>query len=200
MRFLRPALMIALVAFCFSGIAMADDIHVIFDPTTVPAIVAGFNEIQQTNTPYLVSWTSCNQAVVPTSMQGDNACLLFLNLTGAPITDLNVSFTVNQALASANQTLGCSTLDSFLSSNNCSSVSGTLTLGQVVTFDFFGGTPVPTSNPPSFSAFYIAENGITNLTDVPQITVTVPTPEPGSLGLMLAGLLAVGFALFFKKP
>ena len=126
------------------------------------------------------------------------ACLLFLNLTNAPITDLNVSFTVNAALGNAEQTLGCTSLDSFLSSNNCSSVPETLTQGQLVSFDFFGGTPIPMSVPPTFSAFYIAETGI-SLTDVPQFTVTVPTPEPGTLALMLAGLLAVGMALFFKK-
>jgi hypothetical protein len=189
MRFLRPALLLALVVCCFSGLAMADDIHVVFDPQQPGQGV--LNIITQTNTPYLVSWVSCGSNGVPSGLANQQACLLFLNETGAPIQDLKFQFTANNALSG--QTVGCDSIDEFLTSNTCSSVTGELTPGQTVTVDFFGGQSIP-----NYLAFFFGETGV-SLADAPDVTISVPTPEPGTLALMLAGLSAVGIALFLKK-
>jgi hypothetical protein len=201
MRFFRPVLMIVLVAFCFSGIAMADDIHVIFDPQPPVQIISGdFGLIKQTGTSYLVSWVSCdNPAIDDATIAAQQACLLLVNETGAPITDLNLQFTVpptvpgQPASPLVGQTLGCDSIDQFLTSNTCGGVTGTLTAGQLVSFDFSGGAPIPIN-----SIFFFGESGV-DLADAPPLTITVPTPEPGTLALMLAGLLAVCLAVFYKR-
>src|SRR5579862_2055630 len=175
MRYLAPALVLLVLVCTFSGPAAADDIHVIFDP--VPPTVGSLNLIQQVGTPYLVNWVSCDSNGVPSSLSGQQACLLFLNETGAPIKDLNFTFTANQALSG--QTIACDSIDSFLTSNTCDSVSGTLQPGRTVSVDFFGGQSIP-----NYFAFFFGESGV-SLDNAPPVTITVPTPEPGSIGLLL---------------
>jgi hypothetical protein len=189
MRYFRPALFLLLLVCAFSGYAMADDIHVIFDP--VPPSIGNFNLIQQVGVQYSVQWASCGSAGVPESLAGQQACLLFLNETGGPIKDLQFSFTANQALAG--QTIACNSIDSFLTSNTCSSVTGELQAGQGVTVDFFGGTAIP-----NYLAFFFGETGV-SLADAPPVTISVPTPEPGTLALLFAGLSVFVLSLVFKK-
>jgi PEP-CTERM motif len=191
MRYFRSALL-ALFALCMiSGAAFADDIHVVFDPTATPPEIGNFNLIQQTNTPYLVSWVSCGSFGVPSGLANQSACLLFLNETGGAINDLNFQFTANTALAG--QTVACNSIDEFLTSNTCGSVSGELQAGEPVSVDFFGGQPIG-----NFMAFFFGETGV-SLADAPPITLTVPTPEPGTLVLLLAGFAVVAFSLLRKS-
>jgi len=189
MRYLRPALLAALVLI-FSGAAFADDIHVIFDPQ--PATIGDFNLLQSTGVEYTVNWTSCSDPVFAnTSFSGDNACLAFINQTGASIGALNFTFTVNAALVG--QTIACDNVpgDTHLNGNDCASTPGPFTLGQVVDVNFFGGDPIPNN-----FAFYIAENGVA-LADAPPVGVEVP--EPSSLTLMASGMGLLGLALVLAK-
>jgi hypothetical protein len=187
--FIRPALMLALLALVFSGAAFADDIHVIFDPQ--PATIGDFNLIQSNGVDYSVNWVPCNSAGIPAGFAGDDACLAFLNETGAAINSLNFTFTVNQALVG--QTIACDNLpgDTHLDSNSCSSVTGQLYLGEVVNVDFFGGDPIP-----NYYAFFIGENGV-DVADAP--TVGVEVPEPTSLTLLASGMGLLGLALVLGK-
>jgi hypothetical protein len=188
-KFIRPALL-ALLVLVFSGVALADDIHVIIDPQ--PATVGDFNLIQSTGVDYTVNWTSCSDPVFAnTSFAGDAACLAFINQTGSAISALNFGFTVNAALVG--QTIACdnSVGDTHLDSNNCASTPGPFTLGQVVDVNFFGGDPIPDSY-----AFYIAENGVV-LADAP--TVGVEVTEPASLALLASGMGLLGLALVLGK-
>jgi len=188
-NFIRLALL-ALLVLAFSGAAFADDIHVIFDPQ--PATIGNLNLIQSTGVEYTVNWANCTDAVFATTgFSGDNACLAFLNQTGAAINSLNFTFTVNAALVG--QTIACDNApdDTHLDANDCASTPGPFTLGQVVAVNFFGGDPIPNG-----FAFYIAENGVA-LADAP--TVGIEIPEPSSLTLMASGMGLLGLCLVLAK-
>jgi len=177
MRTYLKLLLICGFACLLTGSARADDIHVVLDPE--PPQAGTFNLIQQTGVEYQVTWGSCSQAGVPTALQGETACLLFINQLpdNEAIGDLTLSFVVNSALAG--QTISCSNTDQYLTSNSCAA-AGTLTLGETVTFDFDGGTAIPNE-----SAFFLGEDGVA-LADLP--TLNVEVPEPGILALLLVGL------------
>jgi hypothetical protein len=189
MNYIRLILIAA--ALCiFSGAAYADDIHVILDPQAPTS--GDLNLIQSIGVNYTVNWTSCSDAVFAnTGFAGDNACLAFLNQTGAAIADLNFGFTVNAALVG--QTIACDNApgDTHLDSNDCSATPGPFVLGQIVNVAFFGGDPIPNNY-----AFYIAENGVA-LADAP--TVGVEVPEPASLTLLASGMGLLGLALVLVK-
>jgi hypothetical protein len=171
------ALVVPLLMLALAAPAWADDINIIFDPT--PAEQGTFYLIQQPFVTYDVSWGSCTQNGVPSALQGDAACMLFINQTGAPLGNLNLTFTVNNALAG--QTITCTNTDSFLTGNNCTA-AGTLTLNETVTVNLFGGSAVPDE-----MAFFIAENGVT-LSNLPPLTFEVPTHDPNTLVLLVAGV------------
>ena len=185
--FIRPALLLVLCTLVFSGAALADDIHVIFDPQ--PATIGDFNLITTPGVDYEVSWVSCSSAGIPAGFSTDDACLAFLNETGGNINALNFSFVVNQALVG--QTLDCSNLsgDPHLTSNSCGSVGGAFTLGETVSASFFGGDPIP-----NLEAFFI--DGV-SLANAP--TVGIEVPEPTSLTLLASGMGLLGLCLAFAK-
>jgi hypothetical protein len=192
MKFLRPALIVALLCIATAGAAFADDIHVIFDPQIPQA--GPFGIIQQNGVNYTSEWESCNTLGIPQAFAGQQACLAFINETGADITALNFSFTVNQALVG--QTIGCDNLpgDTHLSSNTCGSVQtgpDGFVLGQLVSVSFFSGDPIPNN-----FAFFIGETGVA-LADAP--TVGIEVPEPSSLTLMAAGMGLLGLGLVLAK-
>jgi len=170
--FIRPALLLVLCTLVFSGAALADDIHVIFDPQ--PATIGDFNLITTPGVDYEVSWVSCSSAGIP-----------------AGFSALNFSFVVNQALVG--QTLDCSNLsgDPHLTSNSCGSVGGAFTLGETVSASFFGGDPIP-----NLEAFFIGEDGV-SLANAP--TVGIEVPEPTSLTLLASGMGLLGLCLAFAK-
>jgi len=188
MRAYLRLLVICGMAALLSSSAWADDIHVVLDPE--PPQAGTFNLIQQTGVPYQVTWGSCTQNGVPTALQGETACLLFINQLpdNQTIPDLTVSFVVPSAMNG--QTISCSNTDAFLTNNSCTA-AGTLTTGEFVTFDFSGGTAIPNE-----SAFFLGEDGVA-LSDLGS-SWTVQVPEPGTLLLLLVGLGAL-FAFGFRR-
>ena len=168
--------------------AWAGSINIIFDPQ--PPQVGNFYIIDQQGVGFQVAWGSCSQAGVPQALQGDDACMLFINESGAPITDINLTFTVpndpgNPLIGSE---FSCTSLDAFLSSNSCP--GGTLQAGQTVTADFFGGMSVG-----NFSAFFLAENGIP-VDDLPPGSVQAAAFDPNTMAQLAAGMaLLAAFAM-----
>lgn len=185
MRGSLKLIVLCAVASVLSCAAWADDIHVVLDPQAPQ--MGTFNLIQQTGTPYQVTWGSCTQPGVPGALSGETACLLFINQlsAGQTIPDLTISFVVPAAMNG--QTISCTNTDSFLTNNSCTA-AGTLTTGEFVTFDFSGGTAIPNE-----SAFFLGEDGVA-LADLG--TWTVQVPEPGTLLLLVVGfgsLIGFGF-------
>jgi hypothetical protein len=192
MKFLRPALIVALLCVATAGAAFADDIHVVFDPQIPEA--GPFGIIEQNGVNYTSQWESCSTTGIPQAFAGQQACLAFINETGADINALNFSFVVNQALVG--QTIGCDNLpgDTHLSSNTCDSVPtgpNGFTLGQLVSVTFFAGDPIPNN-----FAFFIGETGV-DLADAP--TVGIEVPEPSPLTLLAAGMGLLGLGLVLTK-
>ena len=187
-NFIRPALL-ALLVLVFSGVAFADDIHVIFDPGGPGTI----NFITDTGVTLDASWESCSATGIPSSLSSHTACLAFFNETGGSLTDINFTFTVNAALVG--QTIMCDNLpgDPHLSSNDCDSVTGPLTLDEVVSVDFSGGVPIPNN-----VGFFVAEDGVA-LGSVPDFMTTAYVPEPTSLTLLASGMGLLGLCLVLAK-
>ena len=178
MKLLR-FLALPLLVLAMSSPAWADDINIIFDPSTPQ--VGNFYLIQDDSTTYEVAWGSCSQNGVPTALQHDQGCLLFINETGQTLTDVTLSFTVNSALNG--QTIACTSTDGSLSGSTCAA-AGTLVTGNDVTIDLY--TSVLNN-----SAFFVAENGV-DPGDLPPLDVQVPTYDPSTLVLMLAGMALLG--------
>jgi hypothetical protein len=189
-------LVLALLILALSSPAWADDVNIIFDPpaTVVTPPSGSFYDITAGNYIFMVSWQSCTSPGMPSGFASDAGCMIFANDTGAPIDQLNLSFTVNDALASLNQTLSCSYAppgQTELSANTCGAVTGTLTSGEAVTVSFLSGDPVPASTPYTTSFFYLAETGVP-LADMPILGVTVPAHDPSTLVLLLASMTILG--------
>ncbi len=177
-------ILLVVTAFCaFAASAMATDIRIIFDPST-PATLGNLYEINQPGVQYGVSWVSCSDYSSFNPAPSYDVCLGFFNNTGQPITALDLSFTVNSYLAGLNQTLDCATSGNNLVDNTCSP-SGTLTAGESVNVDFFGGAAIPNS-----TAFFIGENGADYYL-LPTVTITEPVPEPSMLSQLIPAALGV---------
>jgi hypothetical protein len=192
MKFIRPFLIVAILSCVVAGAALADDIHVVFDPQIPQA--GPFGIIQENGVNYTSSWESCGTIGIPSAFAADDACLAFINETGGDINALNFSFTVNSALVG--QTIACDNLpgDPHLSSNTCGSVpTGPegFTLGQVVSVTFFAGDPIPND-----FAFFIGETGVA-LEDAPVVGIEVP--EPTSMTLLASGMGLLALGMVFAK-
>lgn len=188
MKILRPALIVAILCVFAAGAALADDIHVVFDPVPIPA--GTFGIVTDPTAIYTVNWESCGSTGIPQQEFGqDDACIALVNETGVALDHLNFSFTVDAALVG--QTIGCDSLDNDLTSNDCANTPGPFTLGQLVSVNFFSGDPIPNN-----SAFFFGETGV-DLADAPPVGITAP--EPASLTLLAAGMGLVGLGLLFVK-
>ncbi len=172
-------LVLPLLLMAMAAPAWADDISIIFDPS--PPLVGTFYLIQTPGLNYEVSWGSCTQNGVPAALQGDQGCMLFLNETGAPITELTLTFMVNSFLAG--QTIACSSTDGSLTGDTCAA-AGTLVLNTMATVELYTSVP-------NYSAFFIAENGVVS-SDLPPLDAQVPTYDPSTLVLLLAGMAMLG--------
>ena len=200
MKFLRPALIVALLCIATAGAAFADDIHVIFDPTMVDPINANFNAVTDVTMPLSFTWGSCaNDPFIPANspLKTETACANFANLTGMPITQLTFTFLADPSIPGAN-TVSCDSIDPNLSQATCP-VNQTFGLGDAVATTFFGGTPIPPSGPGNLlSAFFIGEDGV-SLDDINKLSWTVAAPEPSTLNLLAAGVGLLGLGLMLAK-
>jgi hypothetical protein len=192
MKYIRPAFLAILLCFV-TGVAFADDIKVQFDPQS-PIPDGTYGIITSSTAVYSVNWESCSstgplQVFGPGYSDDNSGCIALINLTGGAITQLSLSFVVNSALVG--QTLGCDSIDEYLTSNTCSGTPGAFTLGETVSFQFFAGQPIPNTD-----SFYFLETGVA-LDNAP--TVSLTAPEPTSLTLLAAGMGLIGLCMVFVK-
>jgi len=202
MKVLKLCLGMAIVL-ALAAPAWANNINVIFDPTE-PAPGGGtglYYILPGNNITWSVSWQGCTAApggVLPpmgpgSEFIGDPACLGFANYTGGDISGLNLTFTVSGALDGL--TLTCSNTDSYLGNNNCASYSSPLVDGQSVTLSFTGPVNVPTLMDFFFAVTTTDDQG-NPITipgfSMPDSDLTVPTFDPSTLVLLLAGLGLLG--------
>jgi hypothetical protein len=183
-RISKLAILCGIAGFLAST-AWADDIHVTLDPNT-PITGGDYGLVKAQGVTYSVTWVSCSGDVFSgTGLEADNACLAFINKTNAPITDLSFSFNAPAGNPLVGQTVMCDNTDGFLTQNNCGSAAPEgILAGTTYTFDFSGGTAIP-----SEMAFYIGETGVLNLSDINADNWSVTAPEPGTLVLSLGGLM-----------
>jgi len=157
--------------------AWAGGINIIFDPP--PTLPTGQLDVITGPGPFSVSFGSCTtNPAIPTQLQGYAGCMAFLNETGAAIGDINLQFVVPDDSPLIGQTLACTSLDTFLSTNTCGD-AGTLQAGQTVSIDFLGGTQIP-----NFGAFFFAEDSLS----LPPLDIAVPAYDPSTLVLVGAGM------------
>ncbi len=187
---------VLVVMLLLAGQASASNVVVTFDPDPPQPPGGGTNLYYLTqNGLFSVSWQTC--AVEPTgvlpsgsTLLGDTACLGFANDTGAAIPDVQFTFTVTSGMNGA--TLSCSNDDPYLSINNCASY-GTLTSGETVTLDFLATSA--SNDVPIDYDFYLGLGGsAVSANDLPQVEVQVPTYDPSTLILLLAGMSALAVA------
>jgi PEP-CTERM motif len=201
MRFLRPALIVALLCVATAGATFADDIHVVFDPTTSTAPLNGFTNIITSLTPPIAfTWFACSSnpdisGVFPLApaLSGETACAEFANDTGMNITSINFAFTANPLIPGADS-VSCSNVqgDPHLSSATCGPD------GPLFNITFSGGTPIVPTVGTVESLFFIGEDGVA-VTDINNLGWTASAPEPGSLTLLAAGMGLVGLCMVFAK-
>jgi hypothetical protein len=193
MKFIRPALIVALICFFAAGASFANGVHVVFDPTT-PAQIGNSYVITDPTAVYGVTWGQCTtqaNPILPASILGDDACLAFDNNTGGSLHSFTLSFLVTAGEGLAGLPLTCSSLDSFLTSATCSQAP--LSVGELVTVQFTdaSGSPIPPN-----SNFFLAETGAPALVGT---SADVTAPEPSSLTLLAAGMGLIGLCMVFAK-
>jgi hypothetical protein len=199
MKFLRPALIVALLSVVSVGAAFADDIHVIFDPTqaTPEQILSGnFGIISSATAVYSVNWESCTVPgpagiFGPSFDDSNSACIALINQSGQNLNSLTLSLPVTSIIAGESGGVVCTNLDAFLTSNTCDA-NTQFVLGNIVTFQLFGGNSIPEND-----AFYIAVMGLPFADGPPPLSVTAP--EPTSLTLLAAGMGLLGLGMAFMK-
>jgi hypothetical protein len=185
MKFLRCLFALTLVC-AVSGMAKADpiDFHmVVVDPP-------GFDVHDLTTTTAVVNFTACDAGQLPQGISPDYVgCETFENLTGAPITSLELEFPDIGALSgqSANCTAAAG-VPNFFSVASCSIVNGFFVLN-------YSDGSIPNGFPSG--VFTIAESGV-RPSAFPEGTLST-TPEPSSIWLMSTGAVMLGAFFYSKK-
>lgn len=176
---------VSAVLLALASPAWAGNINVIFDP--FPPGGGSNLYLLPSNGPWNVNWQSCSFPPVPSYSPafGADACLAFANDTGGTINDFSITFVVPSALNG--DTVSCSSPDNALAVNNCGSI-GTLSTGQTLTLEFSGMPGIPLNYD-----FYIGETGA-NLSDLPPTMVQIPTHDPNTLVLLMAGMSMLAVA------
>jgi hypothetical protein len=201
MKFLRPALLVALLSVTSAGVTFADDIHVIFDPPpTFQDPNNTFNPVTPGGGAVSFVWGSCaNDPFAPDAIANDQACANFANvsLTNA-ITQLTFTFVAaDPDIIPGANTVACDSIDPALSDPSCP--GGTFNPGDLVTITFSGGTAIPPSGSKTqLSVFFLAENGV-SADDINKLNWTVAAPEPSQLTLLAAGMGLIGLCMVFAK-
>jgi hypothetical protein len=190
-----------------AGVAKADDFKmVVVDPPSL-------NPTAITSDSFVASFGACQANQLPSDLVGTYVgCFTGINLTGAPLTSLQILIPVFDYPQGSPQTAGCPTLPNnqdLFSSITC----GTTSNGLDFYVDFSGGN-IPTAvnhgdcdydgdarnlnaddyKCDSASIFTIAEagvppNGFPDLTVQADVAVT---PEPSSVLLLCTGVLSIG--------
>lgn len=189
MKLLRCLPLIAGVCM-LSGIAKADpvDFHmVVVDPPP-----ASYTVNDLTTSSATVSFSACAAGQLPTGITDTYVgCETFENLTGAPLTSLQLIFPDTGALTT--QVANCSgdptTALNFFTSATCSIVNGNFIL------DYSNGN-IPIGSPNGI--FTIAEDGVAPDCFPDGTLNTNITPEPSSIWLLSTGVLMLGF-FFYKR-
>ena len=211
MKYLRPALILALV--CFVSVGSAFATRVVFDPTQTGITLNGdVNDIFTLSPPAPFTWSSCTGnpdvgVLAPGLLTANNgsaedACAEFANFTGAAITSITFAYTPSPTIPGAGAPgspnagvpQGCETLtgDPHLTTANCTFTSDTFT------YTFSGGASIPPSGNGLISVFFIGEDGI-SFTDISNVSWTASVPEPSSLTLLAAGMGLLGLCFAFVK-
>lgn len=188
MRFLKFTVLVALLVLLLGSTVRADDLTVVLDPDPV------LTSYVYTGSPISVSWQSCGTASggstttstgFPSAYSGDDGCFAVTNESGNTLNFVSLTITASSSVMS--QSVTCDNLDTFLTEDNCASV--TLNPDGTVTLDFEGGSGIP-----NFTTFFVGEIGVTDPTDNLPTTFSVPTHDPSTLMLLLAGMSMLAVA------
>jgi len=195
LRQVLKAVILTAVLLTFTSSAWAGGLGVIFDPVLVPDSFTGYYDITQVGVPYTGAvWSSCAFAQSryvgqPTDPFADaTGCMYFVNDTGVPITDLNISFDYTGLTT---QSFGCTFPDNTLSGNPCPTSISTGT----IPLEFDGGNPIPPSTPLNLELFIVGLTGADPSAFVPD-SLQVPTHDPSTLLLLASGIGLLGLCSF----
>jgi PEP-CTERM motif-containing protein len=200
MKFLRPALIVALLCFVTAGAAFADDIHVVFDPTLSTAPLNGMtNIITQLGSAQSFTWFACSSnpdiSFFAPGLSGETECAEFANRTGMNITQLTFGFEGNPSIPGADS-VSCGNVagDPHLTTASCGPD------GDSFGITFTGGNAIIPSNPETHqeSLFFLGEDGVAGQ-DINNLNWSIAAPEPSSLNLLVAGMGLLGLGLVLAK-
>jgi hypothetical protein len=201
---MKRYLLLALAAFSFLMVApsaMAVRVRVVDAPTVdCTAIPANtICAVTDANASYAMSFLPVSNALcqsatgVPADISGFTWCIIFNNLSRAPRTSLDFSFTVpTQASGDDYSSVICDGVPSSVTKTFCP--LGPVEAGNTISTLFSASPGVP--NGESVYLFVDFQNspGTTVATFAP-----VSVPEPGALGLFGLGLLGIGLGYGWKK-
>jgi hypothetical protein len=169
------------------------------DCTTLPPNTAC--TVIGTDSSYLMSFmpvagpdgVACRSAAaVPepaADISGFNWCIIFNNLSGSPLTNLNFTFTVpTQGINDDYSFVFCDGVPSSVSSTFCP--QGPVQPGDIITATFSANPGVPNRQDAYLFVDFEHNPGDATVTFV---------PEPGELGLFGLGLLAIGVGYGWEK-
>jgi hypothetical protein len=201
---MKRYLLLALAAFAFLIVApsaMAIRVRVVDAPavdcTALPA--SSICAVTDVNASYAMSFMPVSNALcqsaaaVPADISGFNWCIAFTNLSGAPLTSLDFSFTVpTKAGGDDYSSVVCDGVPSSVTKTFCP--LGPVEAGNIISTLFSASPGVPSGESVYLFVDFQNSPGTTAATFAP-----VSVPEPGELGLFGLGLLGIGLAYSWKK-
>lgn len=192
------ALAVAAIICAFSSVAAATDFSIGWnDPpstfSTYPITTTGVATSFSLSTPWPLTSTGVGCDSTGTSLTASDLCATFKNDLSAPLTSMELQFTVAPSSDPLiGQSISCGT--GVFTANNCSDYSS-LSANETVTLLFTGGN-IPVGN--SLVLALTSLNGATP-GDFQNLTYTAGVPEPSSLLLLGAGLGLLALMGVLKK-